>query len=257
MLEKYLIPGSGEYMIPLALYISVENNRKEVILLLHESGKEYAANTDNLAKQLVAEGYTVLLADLPGIGELGPGYLQGDAYISNISYNQWFAGILTGRSIAGLRAEDITRLIHFVKTNFTGIRSVSAISTGVLGSELLHAAVFDGSIEKVCLLEPFTSFAEIALSCEYSPGFIPSTVAGALEAYDLADLMAALYPRKLLIINPLDANGNAEKEKKAGENLAFPIHAYAQGERGEEFSLITGKKKEQVYEEIFKWLARD
>lgn len=257
MLEKYMIPGSGEYMIPLALFIPVKNDQGEVILLLHESGKEYAANTDNLAKQLVAEGYTVLLGDLPGIGELGPGYLKGDAYISNISYNQWFAGILTGKSIVGLRAEDITRLAHFVKTSLPENRSVSAISAGVLGSELLHAAVFDGSIKKVCLIEPFTSFAEIALSREYSPRFIPSAVAGAIEAYDLADLMAALYPRKLLIINPLDANGNAEKEKDAKENLAFPIQVYTQGERSENFSFFTGKEKQLVYEEIFQWLNLD
>jgi len=257
ILEKYLIQGSGEYMIPLALFLPVENNQNEVVLLLHESGKNYAANRDNLAKQLVEKGYTVLLEDLPGIGELGPGYLQGDAYISNISYNQWFAGILTGKSIVGLRAEDITRLTHFVKTSLPGNSSVSAISTGVLGSELLHAAVFDGSIKNICLIEPFISFAEIALSREYSPGFIPSTVAGAIEAYDLEDLMAALYPRKLLIINPLDANGDAETEIRAAENLSFPIHVYAQGERSEEFSLVTGKEKGQVYEEIFKGLNRD
>ncbi len=93
------------------------NIRNEAILLLHEKGKNHAANEDSLAKQLIANGYTVLLGDLPGMGELGPGYLKGDAYIENISYNQWFAGILTGRSIVGLRAEDISRMAHFIKSN--------------------------------------------------------------------------------------------------------------------------------------------
>jgi len=253
-LEKYLIPGSGEYMIPMALFVPSENNRKEAILLLHEKGINYAVNMDSLAKLLVAEGYTVLLADLPGIGELGPGYLKGDAYIESISYNQWFAGILTGKSIVGLRAEDINRMAHFIQTNLADYSSISAISVGVTGSEILHAALFDSSIQKVCLVQPFLSFAEIALSYEYSAGFIPSTVAGAIEAYDLADLMAAMYPRKLLIINPLSGNGAISDEKRAGENLAFPIRVYSQKGKSEDISLIFRKEEQPVFEELFRWL---
>jgi hypothetical protein len=203
------------------------------------------------------EGYTVLLGDLPGIGELGPGYLKGDAYIDNVSYNQWFAGILTGKSIVGLRAEDITRMAHFIKTSFPDAKSVSAISVGKLGSEILHAAVFDGTIRKVCLVEPFVSFAEIAISREYAPGFIPSTVASAIEAYDLADLMAVLSPRKLLIINPLNANGSVEREARARENLAFPSKVYALKGRSSDFGFIYRKEKQQVFREILKWLDGD
>ena len=256
-LEKYLIPGSGEYMIPLALFVPSENNKREVILLLHEKGKNYAANMDSLAKQLVAAGYSVLLGDLPGIGELGPGYLKGDAYIESISYNQWFAGILTGKSIVGLRAEDIIRMAHFIQTNLPDHKSVSVISVGVLGSEILHAAVFEETIQKVCLVQPFLSFADIALSHEYLPGFIPSTVAGALEAYDLADLMAALNPRKLLIINPLSANGTLLDEVRAGEKLAFPINVYSHKGRGEDFSFIFRKEDQPLFEELLIWLNKN
>jgi len=255
-LEKYLIPGSGDYMIPMALFIPSENNRNEAILLLHEKGKNHAANEDGLAKQLVASGYTVILGDLPGMGELGPGYLKGDAYIENISYNQWFAGILTGKSIVGLRAEDISRMAHFISGNLPDYYSISAISVGVIGSELLHAAVFDGSIENICLIKPFLGFAEIALSHEYLPAYIPSTVAGALNHYDLADLMASLYPRDLLILNPLSGNGTMVKRQRAGEGLAFPKNVYAQQGRSEDFNFVCSLEKPQVIEEIVKWLTK-
>jgi hypothetical protein len=255
-LEKYLIPGSGDYMIPLALFVPSGNNKGEAILFLHEKGKNYAANMDSLAKRLVAEGYTILLGDLPGIGELGPGYLKGDAYIEDVSYNQWFAGILTGKSIVGLRAEDIVRMTNFIKTNLPQNNSITAISVGVLGSEIIHAAVFDGSIQRVCLVQPFVSFAEIAQTREYSPGFIPSTVAGAIETYDLADLMAALCPRKLMIINPLAGDGTLADEKMAGENLAFPEIVFAQKNRGEDFGFFCRQGKAQLIEEIVHWLNR-
>ena len=97
------------------------------------------------------------------------------------------------------------------------------VSLGVLGSETLHSALFDDAFKDVCLLHPFLSFAEIAQASEYSPAFIPSTVAGAIESYDLADLMAAFYPRKLLVINPLSAIGKLAEEQQAKEAMAFPF----------------------------------
>ena len=106
-------------------------------------------------------------------------------------------------------------------------------------------------------MQPFLSFADIALSHEYLPGFIPSTVAGALEAYDLADLMAALNPRKLLIINPLSANGTLLDEVRAGEKLAFPVNVYSHKGRGEDFSFILRKEDQPLFEELLIWLNKN
>ena len=253
-LEKYLIRGSGEYMIPLALFIPNKNNKREVILLLHEKGKNYAVNSDSLAKQLLANGYTILLGDLPDIGEMGPGYMRGDTYINNVSYNKWFAGILTGKSIVGLRAEDIIRMIHFIKTKLADYNSVSAISVGVLGSELLHAAVFESDIQKVCLIRPFLSFSEIALSHEYKPSFIHSTVAGAIEEYDLPDLIARLCPRKALIINPLSGNGLKADETKSKQNMLFPFKVYSEKNAFNNFGLQSNIDDQLVLEQVLSWL---
>jgi cephalosporin-C deacetylase-like acetyl esterase len=253
-LEKYLIQGSGEYMLPLALFVPRKNDKKEAILLLHEKGKNYAVNNDSLARQLVANGYTVLLGDLPGIGELGPGYLKGDAYIENVSYNVWFAGILTGKSIVGLRAEDIIRMIHFMNTNLSDYKSVSAVSVGVLGSELLHAAVFEKDIQKTGLIQPFLSFADIALAHEYKPSFIPSAVAGAIEEYDLADLMAVLCPRKMLIIDPLSADGSIADEAKAKNSILFPLSVYSQKGVPGNFELISRMDDQKVLGHLLSWL---
>lgn len=253
-LEKYLIQGSGEYMIPLALFIPEKKSKEEVILLLHEKGKDYAVNSDSLAKQLLANGYSVLLGDLPDIGEMGPGYMKGDTYINNVSYNKWFAGILTGKSIVGLRAEDITRMIHFIKTKLPETNSISAIAVGVLGSELLHAAVFESDIQKVCLIQPFLSFSEIALSHKYKPSFIHSTVAGAISAYDLPDLIATLCPRKALIINPLSGNGLKADETKSRQSMRFPLKVYSEKNAFNNFGLKSNIDDQLVLAHVLAWL---
>jgi len=255
VVEKYLVPGSGETMLPVALFMPVEKQNKEVVLLLNEHGMEHAAGKDSLMiHSILKQGYSLLLFDVPGIGSLGPGYLKGDAYIDNTSYNQWFAGILTNKSLVGMRTEDILRITHFIETDIGEFKSISAIASGATGSELLHAALFDKSIQKICLIQPFLSFAGIALEPEYKPVFIPSTVAGAIEKYDLPDLMAALTPRKVLIINPLSGNGDPAAADKKSCFLAYPNIVYTQKGVGKNFRHSVVGDGEPVYDQIIQWL---
>lgn len=253
-LEKYLIQGSGNYKLPLALFIPENETKEEIILLLHEKGKNFAANNDNLAKRLVSSGYTVLLADLPDIGEMGPGYLKGDTYIQGVSYNKWFAGILTGKSIVGLRAEDIVRINHFIKVDLPRYQSTTAISVGVLGSELLHAATFDQNIHKVCLIQPFLSYSDIALTRDYQPSYIHSVVPGAITKYDLPDLIASISPKKILIINSLEANGLYANEQKIREIMSFPIDIYNNKNTTNNFTIESNIHNQAVAERVLSWL---
>ncbi len=255
ILEKYLIQGSGDYMLPAALFIPVEKRNDEVVLVLDEQGMEHAAGKDSLmVHSILKQGSSVLLFDLPGIGSLGPGYLRGDAYIDNTSYNQWFAGILTNKSIVGMRAEDILRIKHFIETGIEDYKTISALAIGAISSELLHAAVFDTTIQKICLVRPFLSFTEIALEPEYKPSYIPSTVAGAIEAYDLPDLMAALCPRKVLIINPLSGSGAPAGNNKKQCDLTYPKIVFTQKGVEENFKHVVAEEGQPVYEQIIKWL---
>ncbi len=255
-LEKYLVAGSGDYVLPLVLFRPDRQMKDKAIVILDASGMEHAANQLALTRELVAAGYPVLLADLPGIGCMGPGYLKGDSYIDSISYNQWFAAVLAGKSNVGLRAQDIVRIIHFVKDNLKDLSGISAISTGPLGSELLHAATFGENISAICLVDPFLSFAEIAGTRFYQPAFIPFTVAGAAGEYDLADLLAGFCPRNVLVINPLSADGLPADEGKAWENMLFPAKVYSDNGVSGKFELTVGMTGEKVLEKILSWLEK-
>jgi cephalosporin-C deacetylase-like acetyl esterase len=256
-LETYLVPGSGDYMLPAALFTPLEKQNKEVILFLHDQGMEYATHEDSLMiHALLQQGYAVLLFDVPGIGSLGPGYLKGDAYIDNTSFNQWFAGILTNKSIVGMRAEDILRITHFADRDPGAFASITALASGAVGSEILHAAVFLEGIQNVVLIEPFLSFADIALTREYAPEFIPSTVAGAIDAYDLPDLLGALCPRKVMIINPLSANGDPADDKEKSCHLSYPRIVFTQQGLKDHFTHIVVDEGKAFPDHIISWLNR-
>lgn len=254
VLEKYLIQGSGDYMLPAVLYKPQKNSRKKIILLLDDDGMEHAANKGVLAHELVKYGYGVILADLPGIGKLGPGYLEGDAYIGKVSYNQWFAGILVGKSIVGLQAEDIVRLSSFASSHCRQANGIIAISSGVVGAALLHAGAFDQEIEKICLIREPATYEDIATTRDYSPKFISATVAGAINDYDLTDLGCVLYPRKLLLINPLSADGNALSREEADNTWSLLRKMYLRKGVPGNFEIVTGKDEQSVQTNLQEWL---
>ncbi|MCK4991141.1 MAG: hypothetical protein KAS29_11670, partial [Bacteroidales bacterium] len=97
-------------------------------------------------------------------------------------------------------------------------------------------------------------FTNIALLREYAPAFIPSTVAGAIEKYDLPDLMAALCPRKVLIINPLSGNGDPAGDNEKMCYLTYPRIVFNQKGVEDHFKQVVVEDGQAVYEQIIKWL---
>jgi dienelactone hydrolase len=255
-LEKYLLPGSGKYMLPVVLFKPEGRVKDKAILVLDTEGMEHAADQGGLAHGLLAQGYTIILADLPGIGCMGPGYLKGDSYIDSISYNQWFAAVLAGKSHVGLRAEDIIRIVRFTESHLSGMTSLSALAVGPLGSELLHAAVLEPRLSGIILFNTFLAYAEIAGSRFYEPGFVPHTVTGGMAEYDLPDLVAGLCPRKVLILDPVSADGSPAEKAAASLYLRFATGVYARKQAADHLQLISTSVDRKALDHILEWLER-
>ena len=89
---------------------------------------------------------------------------------------------------------------------------------------------------------------------EYHPAFILSTVAGAIEEYDLADLMAGLCPRKVLIVNSLSAKSLVENEERVKSNLSFPLKVYSEKSNPGNFIFISNQNEQETYKQLLSWL---
>ncbi|MFC2125654.1 alpha/beta hydrolase family protein [Bacteroidota bacterium] len=256
ILEKYLIPGSGNYVLPAVLLKPVGHKANKAVLYLDSKGIEHAVNQESIVHGLVQKGYPVFVVDLPGIGSMGPGFMKGDSYIQKVSYNQWFTAVLAGKSNVGLRAEDIIRIVNFINNDIGEFPVISAISSGPLGAELLHAAVIEPEIQEVCLDEAFLSYTGIATTRFYEPGFIPHTVAGTLDTYDLPDLMAALSPRNLLVLNPRQASGEPAKEDEIQKEYAFPFKVYDVNTQNN-FNVINTQENDEKIKSLLLWLGEN
>lgn len=230
-IEKYFIQGEENYVIPFLLMIPEETGIHPATVYLHPVSKSEEAGPGETIEWFVKQGHVVLAPDLIGIGEMGPGIFRGDAYefkVGRASYNLWFTGIQISRSLVGIRAGDVIRLVYYLKSRGdVNAEKISGIALGDVCPVLLHASAFEPSISKIALIEPFISYRSIVMNQYYQPKFILSTVPGALTAYDLPDLAACLAPRKLFMINTTDQNGNRAGAQQLESELSVINSAYS------------------------------
>lgn len=231
-IEKYFLKGEGDYVIPYLLMVPSQPNGK-TILYLHPEGKAAEASAKGEIEWFVNNGFTVLAPDLPGVGELGSGDFKGDAFIGGVSHNIWYTATLIGRSIVGLQAGDIARLIGVLEKNKEQ-GEIYGVARKEMTPILLHAAAFIPAIQRIALIEPLTSYRSLVMNRFYHSSFITAAVPGALRTYDLPDLAASLAPRKLLIAGVTETKGETEI---AGGDLDPVKKAYAEKIMEEELTI--------------------
>lgn len=241
-IEKYFVQGEGDYVVPYLLFAPADATGK-VVLYLHPAGKAEEAAAGGEIEQLARQGYTVVTPDLPGVGELGAGQFRGDAFIGGISHNIWYSAMLIGRSITGLQAGDIARILKSLKTNEN--TEVYGLARKEMSAALLHAAAFTPSIKRVALVEPLSSFRSLVESRFYFSPFITGAVPGMLRAYDLPDLAATLAPRQLIVVNPLNGEGKpAGNEQMHDEETVRK--AFEARTAGAKFQILPGVPDNQA-----------
>jgi hypothetical protein len=205
--EMYALEGDPGYVIPLLLAIPDGGGIYPAVIYIHPEGKEEGIGPEGNIEKLVQNGYMVAAPDLLGIGET-----QSQRQVPG---SHGYEAQLVGRSIVGIQAGDIMRVVNFLKAlPNTKAENIQAIAFGEQCPALLHAAAFEQAIRGISLIEAPISYSTIAQTrlYKYSLSFSWG-VAGALKAYDLPDLAACVAPRKLLFIGLLD--GEKEPASKA------------------------------------------
>lgn len=239
--EMYFLPGEGGYVLPFLLFVPNDGMRHPAILYLNPQGKAVEAQPGGEIEQLVREGYVVLAPDLPAIGELGPKSPTGDSIIGGISLNKWFAGILIERSIVGIQAGDVNRLAGYLQANeHVDAGKIFGMALGELTPVLLHAQALEPELAGIALVNPLISYRSLVETKYYQTRWVPGTVAGALMAYDLPDLVALSAPGKVLVINPVDAAGDNVSSRVLRQEYAFPREIYDDVGQPEHLEFHTG-----------------
>lgn len=251
VIEKYLLKGEGSYMIPY-IVLKPQTPTQKAMLYLNPAGKAADVQEGGEMEWFAKNGVMVLAPDLVGMGELGPGEFKGDSYVDSVSYNIWFAALLTGRSIVGIQAGDVVRLVNQLKKE--GVKEIYGLAKKQLAPVLLHAAAFDKDISKVALLQPYASYRAIVTDNDYKADFLHSTVAGSIGVYDLPDLAASLAPQALLIAGVTDANGNSSSDEAIMNDLSVVKAAY-QRSAPKQLQIVSEGTVKQLSGQLKQWIG--
>ncbi len=177
-IEKYFIKGEGNYIIPFLLFRPVSWGSK-AMLYLNPEGKSAEAGPGAEIEKFVMQGFAVLAPDMLGCGETGPGSFRGDADFDGTSHNLWYASILAGRSIAGIQAGDVVKLLRWMRTE-CHYAEITGFARREMAPVLMHAALFDDNISGMILAEPYSSYSSIVMNRNYNTRFILSTIPAVL-----------------------------------------------------------------------------
>ena len=102
---------------------------------------------------------------------------------------------LVGRTLLGLRVDDVIAAVNFMQGSTTGDpNQISAQASGHLGLVLLHAAVLDPRLQHISVdhvLKSYKSLIEAPMPKDAPQDILP----GVVRRYDIPDLVRELGPR--------------------------------------------------------------
>jgi dienelactone hydrolase len=181
-IHKLILKPREGVVIP-ALDFRPAGEPTRTILYCHGEGKEAAARAD--AETLVQEGARVFAVDLRGLGETRSKENMKDwSFFAGSDWTDYFRAYLIGKSMVGMRVEDIFACMKHLDTP-----QVELIGVGEATVPVLHAAALaPGHVGKVTLRAGIPSW-EAVLQIPDARQQLSNCVHNALAVYDLPDLV--------------------------------------------------------------------
>jgi len=227
-IEKLIYESEPGIFVPSLLYVpDAGASKKAAVLMVTGDGKAASASE---AEQFAASGTVVLSIDMRGTGETrvetDVNSREFDHYFGD--FNDTMTALLVGKTMAGMRALDISRGVDVL----TSRKEVDANQVYGYGKDegalpLLYAAVLDGKIRRVMLDGMLVSY-ESVVNSRVSRRILEGVAPGMLKYYDLQDLVAAMAPRDVWIVNGTDPMGHELPASEVTNEYRRALEAFSQ-----------------------------
>jgi len=232
-IEKLVYESEPGIRIPALIFVPHTGgaSKKPALVYLNARGK--AAGVTEDVEPFVKSGFIVLSLDARGLGETRVSRENNasdfDRYFGD--YDSAMTAILIGKTMPGMRAEDIVRGVDLLADR----PDVDAANIFGFGKDsgavpMLYAAVLDSRIQRVALegmLVSYDSVVQHRIQRQIFELVVPS----ALRYFDLPDLAGALAPRPVWIVNAVNGLGHTVPVSEvrgsyaaAGRATGQPVH---------------------------------
>jgi cephalosporin-C deacetylase-like acetyl esterase len=196
-IEKLILQRPGGLPLPTLLFIpKAETKPWPALLYASGEGKAADAGKGGPLGTLCATGRIVLALDLRGFGELGT---TGTKY-RQTGFAECMLALHAGRPLLGQRVEDLQAGFEFLfRRKDVDASQIHLHAIGRAGPAGIHFAALESRIAGLHLKTSMTSWVKDALQNPMTANMLEQTVPGALQHYDLNDLLKSIAPRPVII----------------------------------------------------------
>ncbi len=181
---------------PVPVLIAYPANRSQkTILWLPGNGKHTIADSVSLIESYLTQNFTVVIADLRGIGETEDKAEWNDPKYFNKEYRNALLSLHIGLPIAGQRTTDVLSVIDMIRANTrTSQQPIEIHASGMAAIPALHAALYSSSIGQVYLYNSLRSYKDL-LQNPTRKDVYADIIPNVLSYYDIPDLVSLLGPK--------------------------------------------------------------
>ncbi len=169
-------------------------SRLPYVLVVSGEGKAKDAAPGGALEQQAKAGRRVLALDLRGLGETAPNPTPANRRnIFGGDTKEAFLALHLARPLLGQRTHDLLAVCRCLREE--GVKELEVVGEGTATPIVLHAAALEPALTRVRLQRPaVTSWSEMVRQPQ-AENQLTNVVPGALEVYDLPDLVRLLGPR--------------------------------------------------------------
>ena len=229
VMEKFIYESEPGIIVPAVLFVpKMSEGRKPAVVYVNDRGKSAGAS-EGAVNQLVKRGFVVLAMDMRGCGETRPPQNpdeSNETYRYFGQYDSAMRALLVGKTLVGMRAEDISRGVDLLASRpEVDAARIYGFGVGPGALTLLHEAVLDERIKELALVGMLDSYESVTTH-RIHRNIYESLVPGALKVYDLRDLVAAIAPRPVWIVDAVDPLGKRVQTEEVRKEYARSLEAF-------------------------------
>jgi hypothetical protein len=191
--------------------------KRPVVILLDSAAKEATAARPDF-ERLVKAGKMVLVLQprgTPGSNTSPQSSLLGPFNLIALR------ALAVGQTIVGMRTEDALRAVGWLTHRPDVDRgSITLYGNGPQGVVALHAAALDKRINRVVIENTLTSYRR-AISQPLHRNRPEIALPSVARAYDIGDLILAISPAPVTVVNPVDAMGQPATEAEFRREVGY------------------------------------
>jgi len=180
-------------------------NLEPVIVIVSSDGFEADSGPDGRLGTLAKAGRRILALDVRGTGATRQRNQQGAPAPVGRDYVDVYSAYMLGRSYVGIQTEDVLTAVHEALRRSEATQ-VDLLATGGVSVPALHAAFSNPDAFRSVSLENMVASWDSVVRADKTYGQFMNAVHGALQIYDLPDLVASLGSA-ITIRNPTEPTG--------------------------------------------------